>query len=121
MLLALTGTAGCGEVSNEVSVSGHVTYRGKPLPGGSITFFPASGRPVMSVISDDGTYSAEMPPGDYVVALGVSTDLPPGFKEGDPIPPPKVDLPHHYTSRVRSSLSASVTEDTDEPINFELK
>jgi hypothetical protein len=121
VFLFLAGAAGCGRESNEVSVQGRVMFRGEPLPGGSITFFPESGRPVMAVIAEDGNYSAEMPPGEYVVAVGVGTELPPGFKEGDPIPPPKVVLPPEYTTRAKSSLTATVRQGDEQPTNFELK
>jgi hypothetical protein len=112
---------GCGASSDTVSVSGNVSYRGEPLPGGAITFFPAAGRPVTAPISDDGEYSAELPPGEYVVVVNVSTELPPGYQEGDPLPPPKVVLPPEYTTRVRSTLKATVTADLDEAVDFALK
>ena len=119
-LLSMTAV-GCGDSSDTVSVIGTVTYRGESFPRGAVTFFPAAGRPMTAAISDEGEYSAELAPGDYTVVVNVSTELPPGYQEGDPLPPPKIVLPPEYTTRVRSTLSATVTEDLDEPLDFALQ
>jgi hypothetical protein len=121
LFIVPVATAGCGQSSNDVSVQGKVSYRGAPLHKGSVTFFPASGRPVSAALSDGGQYTLELAPGEYAVTVNVGTDLPPGFKEGDPIPPPTIVLPPEYTSRARSKLTATVSKDSDEPINFDLK
>jgi hypothetical protein len=114
-------SGGCRESSNTVSVHGSVTYRGKALTNAALMFFPATGRPTSVVISSDGNYSAELPPGDYVVTVNVGADLPPGYKEGDPLPPPKFILPDEYTSRAKSTLQATVAADQSAPIDFELE
>jgi hypothetical protein len=119
MLVVLAGAAGCRESSNEVAVQGRVTYRGAPLGKGSLTFFPSKGRPASAPLSEEGEYELELPPGQYSVTVNVGTDLPPGFKEGDPVPPPTIVLPPEYTSRARSKLTATVSK--GEPINFDLK
>jgi hypothetical protein len=121
MLVVLAGSAGCGDSSNEVSVQGRVTYRGEPLPRGSVTFFPTTGRPVNAPLGDDGTYSTQLPPGEYTVTVSYTEPLPEGFKEGDPTPRPKFLLPPEYTTRARSTLTATVSEDSEEGVNFELK
>jgi hypothetical protein len=121
LLIVLIGFAGCRESSNDVSVEGKVTYRGELLGKGSITFYPASGRPASAALSDGGQYALELAPGEYTVTVNVGADLPPGFREGDPIPPPKIVLPPEYTSRARSKLTATVSKDSDEPISFDLK
>jgi hypothetical protein len=112
--------AGCGESSNKVSIAGHVTYQGQPLANGSIAFYPAAGRPVIAGLSVDGAYSTELDPGDYTVTVDTASQLPPGFHEGDPVPPPKLVLPPEYTTRAKSKLTASVKEGQTEPINFAL-
>jgi hypothetical protein len=49
--------AGCGPSRPETaSVSGRVTYQGKPLPDGTVTFYPTAGRPGRGTIGPDGTY-----------------------------------------------------------------
>ncbi|VTS02063.1 hypothetical protein [Tuwongella immobilis] len=60
--LAVTLLSGCGG-SDVVSVSGKVTYNGKPVTGGSLTFLPVAsgeskeaGKPGGAVIQSDGTF-----------------------------------------------------------------
>jgi hypothetical protein len=117
----LLSAAGCGESSTTETVSGTVTYRGAPLPNGSVTFFPTSGRPVNVPRASDGAYTAELEPGEYSVTVSYTEPLPPGFKEGDPVPPPKIVLPAEYTTSARSTLKATVTPDHDQPIDFTLE
>lgn len=119
--VVLAGIVGCGDASNDVTVHGQVTVRGEPLPRGSVTFFPTTGRPVNAPLGDDGKYSTQLPPGEYAVTVSYSEPLPEGFKEGDPTPAPRFVLPSEYTARARSTLSATVSEDSGEAINFELK
>jgi hypothetical protein len=120
ILLALCAV-GCRNQSDEVSVEGRVTFRGQPLPNGSVTFYPTVGRPVNAPLGAGGEYSTQLPPGEYAVTVSYTEPLPEGFKEGDPTPRPKFVLPPEYTTRARSKLIATVSEDLDEPINFELK
>jgi hypothetical protein len=97
-----------------------VTYQGQPISKAAITFFPTTGRPTTVPAADDGTYEASLVPGDYTVTVNVSVDLPPGFKEGDPYPKPKIVLPPQYTIQAKSPLTAKVSEDQSEPIDFAL-
>jgi hypothetical protein len=121
MIVVLVVATGCADSSDAGSVHGRVTFRGQPLPNGSVTFFPTSGRPINAPLGADGAYIAQLPPGEYVVTVSYSEPLPPGFKEGDPTPRPKFVLPPEYTTRASSKLMATVSEDSDEPISFELK
>jgi hypothetical protein len=68
-----------------------------------------------------GEYETALTPGEYVAVVDVGAELPPGFKEGDPVPPPKVVLPQQYTVRMKSPLKATVAADQKVPINFDLK
>jgi hypothetical protein len=104
-----------------VHVRGRATYRGEPIAPGGITFFPATGRPVTAAISEQGDYEVDLPPGEYTAVINLGFTPPPGFKEGDPMPKPKFVLPDQYTTRAKSTLSASVKAGQSEPINFELK
>jgi hypothetical protein len=50
--------AGCGPSRPETAmVAGHVTFRGKAVDSGRITFYPAQGRPATGAIASDGTYA----------------------------------------------------------------
>jgi hypothetical protein len=120
LLLLLICVPGCGKSSGKAAVRGHVSYRGAPLESASLTFFPASGRPEATTVSK-GEYSIELAPGEYRAIVLIGIDLPKGYKEGDPVPPPKIVLPEEYTSRAKSPLKAVVSAGQAEPIDFDLK
>jgi hypothetical protein len=101
-------------------VAGCVTYRGQPFSNASITFYPASGRPVSAAITE-GEYSVRLQPGDYKVTISLGVYLPSGWKEGDPIPPRKMVLPQQYSSVLHTQLTAKVSEDQSDPVNFKLE
>jgi len=119
-LIVLCAT-GCRNSANTVKVQGHVSYKGEALTNATVNFFPTSGRPVVASLTGEGNYTAELAPGDYVVVVMVGTTLPEGYKEGDPVPPPKIVLPVQYTTRVKSTLRATVTQEQTDAINFDLK
>src|SRR5262249_10148968 len=106
--------------SNTVPVHGTVTLRSQPLEKAGLIFFSDQGRPVSADVSN-GAYQAEVPPGDYVVSVTIPVELPPNYKEGAPMPPPKVALPEQYTTRVKTPLKATVSPGQSEPIDFDLK
>jgi hypothetical protein len=67
-LLALVAGGGCGSdgLGQRYPVSGRVTYKGAPVPSGTIAFIPeeSSGKPAVGTISD-GSYSlTTLSPGD---------------------------------------------------------
>src|SRR5262245_3334162 len=111
-------TTGCGSSTNTVKVRGHAAYRGESLTNGTVTFFPASGRPMIAPLSEEGDYTAELAPGEYEVVMMIGTKPPEGYKEGDPLPPPKITLPDEYTIRAKSKLKASVAPGQSEAIDF---
>ena len=125
--IQLLGTAailcllGCGSAPSGVPITGHVSFKGTPAASAAVTFFPESGRAIVASTSETGDYSATLPAGQYAVTITVGSKLPDGWKESDPIPPPKVVLPTQYTSRIKSPLKASVQPGQAEPIDFELK
>ncbi len=119
--ILISGITGCGKSIGDVSVHGLVSYRGEPLSSASLTFFPESGRPITAPISDQGEYDLKLLPGNYSVIVNVGAPLPPGFKEGDPVPPPKIVLPPQYTTQVKTPLKIVVGEESEGPTNFEIK
>src|SRR5258707_12737478 len=79
LLLSLLAT-GCGEgIGN---VTGTVTYKGKPLPAGTVVFTTKEGaQGFVSDIGNDGTYSvSRIPAGD--VTITVKTILHQGIRIG---------------------------------------
>ncbi|MBA4105023.1 MAG: hypothetical protein C0485_04635 [Pirellula sp.] len=106
LILALA--IGCGGESNVASLSGRVLYEGAPLSNASLMFYPVEGRPMIAPLSD-GDYSVELAPGEYRVTVNLGAELPPGWKEGDPVPPTTRKLPNQFTSRLDTPLTATVS------------
>jgi len=120
--LAIVVVVGCGNDTGEVSVTGSVTFKGRPLPSASLAFYPSDGSVAMANIVD-GEYEAKLAPGAYrvTVTLGAPV-LPPGWKDGDPVPQQGIELPPAYGSRVNTPLTATVTADgRAQTIDFEMK
>lgn len=69
-------TAGCGSGG---SVSGKVTYKGKPVTRGTVQFFPeGQGGNYTSMIESDGSYSIpKIPPGPAKITVIVGRQGPP--------------------------------------------
>jgi hypothetical protein len=72
----------------EMVLAGKVTLRGKPLPGGTIQFFPEKGRAASVPIGADGTYEVKLAPGGRG-KLSVQIDIRPGEKKPAEKPPEK--------------------------------
>jgi hypothetical protein len=66
-------TAGCSGEKPPVEtaeVSGQITFRGDPLPGGQVAFVTADGETVKSAIIDEnGNYKIEAPVGDVKITV----------------------------------------------------
>ncbi len=73
-LMLLLLLAGC---SSPGSISGKITYKGKPLKSGTVTFVPDQGGGFTSEIRD-GEYKIErIPPGPAKIAVIPSSTIPP--------------------------------------------
>jgi hemoglobin len=85
-------------------VSGKITYNGKPVAGGTITFVPVEGKsskPITADVNEDGSYSVKKPPlGDYIVTIA-----PPAGKEKA-----KDAVPAQYRDQKTSSLKVNFKE-----------
>jgi hypothetical protein len=142
-LVLITGCAARG------SVSGKVSYRGKTLPGGVVTFIPEDGKghPHDAQIQEDGTYSitniptgpvkilvraAEPPkiptrpgPGGVGIRVGPPEGaLPEGVKVGSFDPKADADkyvkIPPKYANADLSDLKYTVTSGA-QPYDIDLK
>jgi hypothetical protein len=112
-------------------VKGKVTYKGKPVPNGTINFLPDDGNKLSATgeIQPDGSYALQTTQGTrpsdgavigkhkvVIVAMqDMASRLP---EERIPLPPPIV--PIKYTSPATSDLTAEVVDKENE-INFDLK
>jgi hypothetical protein len=124
---ALIALAGCGGGNPKTApVKGTVTYKGRPVPNGTVTFIPESGPTATGELGPDGSYTLTTfrrgdgaVPGRYTVVIVAMQDnagrLP---EERTPLPPPIV--PEKYTSAVTSDLRAEV-EDRENTLDFPLK
>jgi hypothetical protein len=127
-LLALFPLA-CGQSGPEMaSVSGKVTYNGKPVPKGAITFqaVDPSGRNATGAIEPDGSYTlqTEQPRdgallGEYRVAISARDDEVLMYTPPKPIPPKRL-VPAKYENPGTSELTATVKSGRND-IPFDLK
>jgi len=119
MLLVISGCGGSEQVQ---TVSGTVSYRGNPLDSGLVSFFPGGGRPIGAPINANGTYQAELPPGDYTVAISATPTVPADMQEGDRPPPRDPNaLPIRYSTPNQSGLRVTVSaEGRSQTEDFEL-
>jgi len=120
--------AGCQPKGHGTAiVRGKITYKGKPVPNGTINFIPAnSGPSAMGNIQPDGSYTlTTYKSGDgavigehkvFIVAMeDLGNRLP---EQRTPLPPPIV--PVKYTSLATSDLKATV-ENKENTIDFDLQ
>ena len=121
LVLIFVSATSCKKTDGGEKVTGHVSYKDAPLTDAAVIFYPEVGRNFVAALDSEGNYSVRLAPGSYSVAIAISSSTPPGWKEGDPMPPPKIVLPAQYTSRVNTPLKADVKAGQSEPIDFDLK
>jgi hypothetical protein len=125
MFAFATGCANKGTgAPQETVVTGKVYYKGKPLPGGRLTFVAGEGGSFSSsaVIGEDGSYTMKAPVGPVSIAVD-NTMLRPSFtdKKRPQLKPPGapeptkmkgryVDIPRKYFSTELSGLKYIVTQ-----------
>jgi hypothetical protein len=118
--------AGCGDGRPKTAVvRGTVTYKGKPVPNGTINFIPAVGPASSGEIGPDGAYTlTTFRTGDgavlgthkvVIVAMQALGDK--AVEAWTPLPPPIV--PMKYTSLGTTDLTGEV-KDQENTINFAL-
>jgi hypothetical protein len=131
LLLAIPG---CGGGRTTATVTGTVSYQGKPLPAGKVSFWGANDQVASALISEDGSFEASNVPLG-AVKVAVSTPLPPppeivkAAKEGKrrfgkgeliTVDTKTVSIPPKYSDPAKSGLSFNVTE-SSQPFVIDLK
>jgi hypothetical protein len=112
--------AGCGPAAkkdeNRSTVSGAVTFKGNPLPAGTLVFASSDTNLASTVsIKADGTYSTDRAPiGPNIVT--VSTE---SIKMGNPAA--YVAIPNKYSDPIKSGLACDVKPGEKNEVNFDLK
>jgi hypothetical protein len=120
----LLAACNAGDKVPRYKVTGKVTYQGQPVQRGEITFEdPAAGQVNSSPLDAGGSYSLELPAGDFRISVApplvdtkATADSPP-----DRIPDPSVkNIPKKYWRQETSGLAAQVAKDK-RAFDFELK
>jgi hypothetical protein len=131
LAVALVGLVplACGPTGPEMAtISGKVTYNGKPVPKGTITFIPVAqgGRNAVGVIASDGSYAlqTEKPGdgallGDYNVTISAHDEAVLDYIPSKPVEP-KLLAPAKYENPKTTDLKATVKRGAS-PVNFDLK
>lgn len=125
-------TAGCSGPNQleTAPVKGTVTYKGKPLTFGNVSFRPEAGSPSTGKIQEDGTFTlSTYGDGDgAIIGLNqvsiIATERDAGKeKEADPnteMTVSKSMIPKKYTSFSTSELTAEVKAEEVNEFTFEL-
>jgi hypothetical protein len=117
----------CGSGPEMATVTGRVSYQGKPLPKGTITFVAvnANGRNASGQIDAEGYYTLQTEqPGDgvllggYDVTISARDDAVLDYIPKEPVKPKRL-APEKYENPGTSGLKRAVTSGRN-TINFEL-
>lgn len=105
---------GCSTSEPMAEVSGVVTVGTTAVDSCSVQFHPeGGGRPVSTSTEQGGQYRLSLPPGSYKVVVRNSYQPPAGWKEGDPLPEPKVVIPQAYTQPNTTKLQITIEQPED--------
>jgi hypothetical protein len=129
-LAVITTTApGCNKSIHTLTpVTGKVTYRGKPVPLGTVFFQPERGQPAMGDIQPDGTFRMTTPgEGDgaavgknlvYIISRGGENASKESLR--DALPTGRSLVPEKYFSCDPSGLTVDVQPGVNQPVVFNL-
>lgn len=125
IMLVVVLSSGCSNDIKKYEVSGKITFQGKPIEKGEVTFAPEGGlgRPDSSMIAN-GDYKLSVTDGKKVVRISAwSTDPalvgpPPRDMPAGGINPDREYIPTHYNEE--SILAADVKPADGQTFNFDL-
>jgi len=124
-MTTLAAILGCSSGSGPVGdVSGKVTFEGKPVVEGTVSFLSDSGAGDEALLGAEGKYAVPrpLPTGDYKVWILplVTKSIDPKTKRTVSDLKPAPDIPEKYRAQATSNLTAKV-EKGKNVINFEMK
>jgi hypothetical protein len=127
LVVALSFLAGCSSKRGleTAPVKGKITFKGKPLPNGTVMFVPGEGPAATGEIDKDGNYRLTTYStgdgavlGNHKVSITALADIGTALPEQrNPLPPSLV--PDKYLSHETSGLTFEVKRGNNEA-NFEL-
>jgi hypothetical protein len=124
-VMATALLVGCGG-KYDASVTGAITFDGKPLPRGTVKFAPqGSGPAAYGLVSEDGSYSimtgreSGLPAGSYIVTVVANEPSVPGQNPSLPPAPGKPITPPWFRDQTKSPLKYVVKAGKNE-INLDL-
>jgi hypothetical protein len=115
----VAGAIGCGG-RETLEVSGGVTFDGKPVERGEISFVPTAGGAPDGGVIEQGKFQFQARPGSKRVEIRGSRPVPPARQSNSEMGPMYEDyIPARYNDQ--STLTADVTADGDRHFQFDLR
>lgn len=101
--------AGCDGGASKATVAGAVTYKGKPLPTGTIAFIGKDNKVVSAAIESNGRYSvARVPVGPAKISVSTPPAPPKGAAAAGMPVLETVSIPAQYNDPEKSGLTYDV-------------
>lgn len=113
LLLCGVMVTGCNKSKTPSKVHGTVTYNGKPVPAGVVTFYPTEGGIYYYHLNEKGEFSGDsLPAGELVVTVDTEGHNP-NRKQQTYGPQMGGDQPNNYTKMMKEKGVAPATVGTD--------
>jgi hypothetical protein len=133
LMVAVGCNMGKRHAAKHVEVSGKVTYKGKPVTGGRITFVTSDGFSSSGIIDENGNYKVSAPVGSVKISVDNRMLLQPireaakqgagprpGGEEPNPIKGTYRPIPSKYYVPDTSPLSYTVTSEPQQTFDVAL-
>jgi len=123
LLVVLGAVVSCSTGTKMASVSGKVTYKGKPLKAGQIVFIDSKGKSAGAEIGADGRYEVKAAVGENAVMVesqgsaGAAVKSAEGYSKSMP---GKSLIPERYQSPATSGLKYTVKAGDNTNVDFNL-
>lgn len=122
LVVGLACVIGCGGPTT-YPIEGVVTFDGKPVPTGWVSFLSEANERNTAEIGGDGRYLIDLPAGEHRVGISApreQTTVAEGINQfTQKIPPPYV--PHNYADPKQTGIVVSVQEGGENKFDLKLK